>query len=126
MAPFRVVVADDSNSFRTTLTRFLNTLSHFTVVGEAADGREALRLVQELTPDLLLLDIRMPVMDGLQVLEHLRAQGMPVRVVVLSAHSDPYYERQVLADGAVAFVAKGNVESLLSTLLGLFPPNSAP
>ncbi|HXF63865.1 MAG TPA: response regulator transcription factor [Caldilineaceae bacterium] len=126
MAPFRVVVADDSHSFRTTLTRFLNTLPHFTVVGEAADGDEALRLVDQLAPDLLLLDIRMPRMDGMEVLERLQAQGMPVQVVVLSAHSDPYYERQVLADGAAAFVAKGNVESLLSTLRDLFPPNPAP
>lgn len=122
MTPIRVVVADDNPLFRATLVRFLKSFTHFTVVGEAADGDEVLRLVDQLAPDLLLLDIYMPAMDGVQVLHRLHAQGTPVQVVVLSVHSNPTYAQQVLAEGAAAFVGKGDIELLLSTLLGLFPP----
>ena len=114
----RVIVADDSALFRSALIRFLAILSNMQVIAEAANGQEALQLIEAMDPDLLLLDIRMPGMNGLEVLHHLQAREARVRVVVLSAHGDDYQE-QVLKDGAAAFIPKGDIPRLMHTLLEL-------
>jgi CheY-like chemotaxis protein len=86
--PVRVVAADDSAVFRTTLIRFLTLFPNLEVIAQAANGREALQLVEELDPEILLLDIRMSGMDGIEVLRHLRAIATNVQVVVLSAQGE--------------------------------------
>jgi CheY-like chemotaxis protein len=113
--PCRVVVADDNQMFRMSLVRFLGTLPNIEVVAEAADGQEALQCVETTAPHLLLLDMRMPVMDGLEVLRRLQAAATSVQVVVLSAHEDGY-AMQALASGATAFVRKGDIPQLVTTL----------
>src|SRR5687768_15833094 len=109
--PYRVVVADDSVAFRSTLIRFLATLPDIQVIGEAANGQEALQVVEATAPDLLILDIQMPELNGLEVLQQLQAMETKVQVLVFSAHGDDYQD-QVLASGATAFVSKGDIPRL--------------
>jgi DNA-binding NarL/FixJ family response regulator len=75
------------------------------VIGEAEDGREAIRLVEECEPDVVLMDAKMPVMDGLEATRCIKEQWPEVRVVVLTIH--PGYRAEALAAGADAFLIKG-------------------
>ncbi len=116
--PIRVVVADDSAIFRSALIRLLAVFPDIQVIAEAANGQEALQAVAAMAPDLLILDIQMPELNGLEVLHHLQTMATSVRVVVLSGHGDGYQD-QVLASGATAYVPKGDIPRLIDTLSGL-------
>jgi two-component system response regulator DesR len=116
MLPVRIVVADDSCVYRTALCDFLQHIPDISVVAVAQDGAEALRLVQEAAPDLLLLDIEMPDVDGWEVLRQLRDTEAAVRVVVLSSHTDPYTQQRAVDGGASAYVPKGDIQLLVATL----------
>lgn len=118
--PVRTVVADDSAHFRAALLRILATMPHIQVIAEARDGAETLRLVDELAPDLLLLDLRMPNFDGLEVVQRLYAMGARVQVVVLSAEIENYHPPP--GDGrTVAVVPKDNIDRLIETPRSLRP-----
>jgi two-component system, NarL family, nitrate/nitrite response regulator NarL len=82
-----VVVADDHALFRRGMARAIGAADGLALVGEAADGSEALRLIEELEPDVALVDLRMPHMDGAEICEHLarRQPPLPTRVVLISA-----------------------------------------
>src|ERR1051325_8683676 len=86
-SPIRVLLADDHQLFRESLKRLLETQAHITVVGEASNGGEALRLVSALDPDLLLLDFTIPVMPGLGVLRERAANAARVRTLLLVTHA---------------------------------------
>jgi DNA-binding NarL/FixJ family response regulator len=109
----RIVVADDSSVFRSNLRRFVEHNSDLAIVGEAQDGVEALDLVEELSPDILLLDIEMPRMDGLQVLQHLQQALNNIPVIVLTGNANPHYRQAVLQRGAAAFLTKEEIPSQL-------------
>jgi DNA-binding NarL/FixJ family response regulator len=81
----RVVVADDSTDLRDLFVLILDDEDDFTVIGSAADGAEAVQLADELEPDLLVLDVNMPVMDGIEALRRVKATQPQIRVVLLSA-----------------------------------------
>jgi DNA-binding NarL/FixJ family response regulator len=120
LTTYKIVVADDSSVFRSNLRRFLERNSDFTVIGEAQDGGEALALIEELAPDILLLDIEMPHMDGMEVLQHLQDAASSVCVLVISAHASPSYRKQALHRGAAGFLVKEEVPSqLFSTIYSL-------
>lgn len=87
-----------------------------TVVGEAAHGVQALALVEQLTPDVLILDLSMPKMDGYEVLQRLQASGSPVKVIVLTGHSDAYFHRLTQL-GAIACIEKAKGPLLLTQVL---------
>jgi len=101
----RLLIADDRARTRRALRALLASDPHFEVVGEAADGEEALAGVERLRPDMVLLDVRMPRLDGIQATARIKAGWPAVRVV---AHSLAVDRREdALAAGADAFVPKG-------------------
>jgi DNA-binding NarL/FixJ family response regulator len=109
----KIVIADDHTIFREGLRRLLETERTFRVVGEAADGGEAVRLVQQFKPDILLLDMAMPSVPGLQVLGELSARGMRVRSIVLTAAIEPSAVVEALQRGARGVLLKEVTAALL-------------
>ena len=91
----RILVADDHPLFREAVVRAVRERPEFELVGEAADGRQALDAIRELSPDVAMLDVKMPELDGLRVLNAVTRDGLGTRVVLLSAY----------LDGAIAFEA---------------------
>lgn len=101
----RVLVVDDNDDIRLLANTLLTIEGHQVV--EASDGTAALEVVRGLDPPhVVLLDIRILSPDGLEVLDTIRAEGLPVRVIVFSAHADDATEREALDRGADAFVVK--------------------
>ncbi|MEU4541889.1 response regulator transcription factor [Nonomuraea dietziae] len=100
----QVLIADDHPVVRQGLRTFLDLQDDITVVGEAADGAEAVALVETLRPDVLLLDLKMPVLDGLGALE--RLNGGPTRVLVLTSVSDRSDVGPAMRAGAAGFLYK--------------------
>ena len=110
--PVGVLVVDDSLIFRTGMTRAVQACDGLELLGEAADGETALRLVHELDPELVILDLRMPGLDGLGVLERLHANGPPpCRVLVISATLDDGVGDEVMAAGADACMSKARTRA---------------
>ncbi len=103
----QVLIVDNNAQMRRLLYALLQSDGRFEVVGEAADGVEALRLVDELTPDLMLLDLSMPGMDGIEVLERLADHESAPVTVVLSGYLDHALREQVLQAGAALCLEKG-------------------
>ena len=114
--PIRVLIADDNARSRNGLQALLATSPEVKMVGEAADGREAVRLVEETQPDVVLMDIQMPVMNGLEATQHIKSHWPEVKVVALTMYGA--YRAQALAAGVDAFLIKGcPVEELLGVIL---------
>jgi DNA-binding NarL/FixJ family response regulator len=113
MKPIRVVLADDHPVVRSGIRTLLEKAPDIAVIGEASDGYEALRLVAELQPDVLLLDMELPRMMGLEVAQRLQAEGSPVRILVLSAYDDEQYIFGLLSSGAVGYMTKDEALSNL-------------
>ena len=105
--PIEVVVCDDVAELRGLFRDELEQDGDIRVVGEAEDGRAALEMVAELPPDVLLLDLSMPDMDGLEVLVRLKRLGTRVRVVVCSGYTFDVMGERALASGADRYVEKG-------------------
>ena len=103
--PIRILVADDHGVVREGLRTLLEQAG-FEVVALATTGAETLRLVRDHHPQVVLLDIRMPDLDGLQVLERLRTSAPEVAVVLLTTYDNPTYLRQALALGAAGYLTK--------------------
>jgi len=101
----RVLIADDQQPVREGLRCLLSMLSQVEVVGEAADGQDALHLVAEHHPDVVLMDIQMPVMDGLEATRCIKSQWPGVRVIVLTLYAR--YRSKAIAAGADVFLLKG-------------------
>jgi two-component system nitrate/nitrite response regulator NarL len=104
--PLRIVIADDHPLFREGIVRTLENDPRFVVVGEAGDGAEAEALIRLHDPELALLDLRMPGMDGLELLARLRHRTPPLAVVVLTAYTDASLVQCAIDAGAAAYVAK--------------------
>ncbi len=109
MTALRVVLADDHPVTREGIRNLLAQSIDIEVVGEASGGTDALRLVQELAPDVLLLDMEMPDLKGVEVARQLQAAGSPVRILALSAYDDAEYIRGLLATGASGYLIKEEV-----------------
>lgn len=102
----RILIADDHAILRQGLRALLETGPGFQVVGEASDGLQAVEMVQELQPDLVIMDIAMPGLDGIKATRQIK-EGYPgTRVLVLSMHADSSYVRRALKSGASGFLLK--------------------
>jgi DNA-binding NarL/FixJ family response regulator len=110
----RVLVADDNAHARAGLRALLATWPEVEVVGEAADGQEAVRLVAEHLPDIVVIDLQMPVLDGAQATRMLKQRWPSLTVIVLTLYAAE--EAQALAAGADAFVVKGVAPDLLAAI----------
>jgi DNA-binding NarL/FixJ family response regulator len=102
----KVIIADDHPYIRLGVRRVLEGVPNILVAGEAGNGKEAIHLVEIYHPDVLVLDISMPVMDGFQVMDYLRRCNSKVRIIVLSAHNDNEYIAEALVRGAWGYYLK--------------------
>ena len=105
----RVLLADDHALLRELLRRLLDAEPGIEVVGEAADGRELLRRTQELSPDVVVVDIAMPELNGVDAAARLASRHPGLRMVCLSAHTEPGYVRAMLAAGVAGYLDKSVV-----------------
>jgi DNA-binding NarL/FixJ family response regulator len=120
MATTRVVLADDHPVVRSGIRNLLEKAPGIEVVGEASGGEEALRLAESLLPDVLLLDMEMPDLKGVEVAQKLREMGSPVRILALSAYDDRQYILELLANGASGYLVKEEVpETIIEAVRGV-------
>lgn len=121
--PFRILVAEDDESFLDTIVLLLERDGRFVVVGKARDGREAVALAEKVAPDGVVLDIEMPVLDGVEAARELRARSPQLPIVAVSGHD---YEERVLEirqAGADDYVRKARMpEELPRALAALLDP----
>jgi DNA-binding NarL/FixJ family response regulator len=113
----RLLLVDDQSAVRRGLGMRLHLEPDIQIVGEASTGKEALRMVQALAPDVVLMDVEMPEMDGIEATAALHLANSPSAVVILSIHDDAQTRVRAQSAGAVAFVEKrGATDSLLAAI----------
>jgi DNA-binding NarL/FixJ family response regulator len=111
----RALIVDDRPTSRRGLRALLATCSTIEIVGEGTDGRQAIRLVEQLHPDVVIMDARMPVMDGLEATRCIKSRWPGVRIIVLTMY--PNYRAKALNAGATAFLIKGcSLDTLIETV----------
>ena len=106
MTPVRILIADDHKILRDGLESLLQKEPGFDVVGTAGDGREAVKLTGELHPDVVILDIGMPEMNGIDAAQKINQDFPSIRMIGLSVHTDPLYVERMFQNGAVGYLPK--------------------
>lgn len=120
MSPIKVLMADDHPLARAGIRKFLEKEADILVVGEASSGDEALQMVEELAPDLLLLDMEMPGMKGLEVARTLKEKQSPTRVLALSTYDNKQFILGLLSSGAAGYLVKEEVpETIIEAVRGV-------
>jgi two-component system, NarL family, invasion response regulator UvrY len=109
----RVMLVDDHAVVRTGFRLLLQAVPEISVVGEAESGEVACTRYPELTPDVLVMDLAMPGMGGLEALKRIRSRSPQARVLALSAHDDPVHARRALQEGALGFLSKRSAPEAL-------------
>ena len=102
----RILLADDHALLRAGIRSLLRDLDGFEVVGEAADGNEAVRLIESLEPDVALIDVSMPGMTGLEVAAYVGFSGQPTKVIIVSMHKENAFVQHSIRAGAVGYLLK--------------------
>jgi DNA-binding NarL/FixJ family response regulator len=110
MATYRVILADDHALFRSGVKRILEEIPGIEVVGEAADGLQLLGLLKEMTTDLVILDISMPKLRGLEAIQEIKTSYPEVQVLILTMHKDAEYLSYALGAGATGFLLKQDAD----------------
>ncbi|HEY3784023.1 MAG TPA: response regulator transcription factor [Steroidobacteraceae bacterium] len=114
----RVLLVDDHAVVRTGFRLLLQSQSDIDVIAEAHSGESACQLYGELTPDVVVMDLGMPGMGGLEALRRIRARHSAARVLALSAHDDPMHARRALREGALGFLSKRSAPEALIDAIG--------
>ena len=112
-AKIRVALADDHHLIRSGLKLLLGSDDSLEIVGEASDGAAALQLTEALQPDILVLDLSMPGMDGMECLREIKRRGLATRVIVLTMYEDENYILEAMMAGASGYVQKSSVDTEL-------------
>ena len=115
--PIRVVLVDDTEEIRRLLRTTLEIDGRFDVIDEAADGVAAVRIAGEKQPDAVILDLAMPVMDGLQAIPAIRKEAPATKILVLSGFDAAQMSREAMSRGAHGYVEKGGDLNDLATML---------
>jgi DNA-binding NarL/FixJ family response regulator len=117
----KIVIADDSILLRDRIISLLNSINNISIVYEAKNGADALQLIIEKEPDLAILDIRMPGMNGLEVLKKIREYKLIVKVCILTNYTYPQYKKRCMEEGADYFFSKTedfeDIKILISDML---------
>jgi DNA-binding NarL/FixJ family response regulator len=120
MSPIRVVLVDDHPVVRSGIRGLLETAMDIEMVGEASSGEEALRMVAETNPDVLLLDMELPDIQGPQVAQQVHEHYSKVKILALSAHNDSIYVRELLELGAAGYLMKEEApEAIVEAVRGV-------
>lgn len=120
MSPISVILVDDHPVVRAGIRNLLEKTSDIRVIGETSNGSDALRLVEELSPNVLLLDMELPGMSGNEVAKKLQKAGSQVHVLALSAYDDKQYIQELLANGASGYLVKDEVpEAIVEAVRGV-------
>ena len=113
----RILIADDHPMMLTGIKTILNSRKHLQIVGDATNGEEAISRTKALAPDIVLMDISMPVMNGLEATAVLRKEAPEVRVILLTMHDDKEYVAQFVKSGAHGYIVKtGPPDEILSAI----------
>lgn len=120
MGDIKVLIADDHPIIREGIRNLLDPAVGITVVGEAQDGEQALHMVTDHNPDVLILDMQLPVINGVEVTKRLRKQGSPVRILALSSFDDTQYIAAMLSLGAAGYMIKDEVpQNIVNAVRGV-------
>jgi two-component system, NarL family, response regulator NreC len=119
MAPYNIVLADDHILVRQGIKKILQEDREMHVVGEAADGVELLEILEEITPELVILDISMPRLRGLAAAQKIRQFHPNIKVLILSMHRSKEYLRQALAAGVHGYLLKEDADVALFAAIDL-------
>ena len=120
MNKLRIILAEDHETIRDGLKLLVNSRSDMEVVGEADNGRTALQLAKEFSPDVIVMDISMPELNGLQATKKLKDKSPQVKVLILTRHSEPGYLQELLQAGASGYVLKqSKSEELIRAILAV-------
>ncbi|MDU2063875.1 MAG: response regulator transcription factor [Sporomusaceae bacterium] len=117
MGKIKIIIADDHSVLRAGLRLLLNNEPDFTVVGEAADGEEVLTLLETITADVLVLDLSMPGMGGLECMKEIASRGFSIKLLVLTMYDEEQYIKEAMKAGALGYVAKNAVDTELFVAL---------
>lgn len=115
--PLRTVLVDDNKAFVVLAKHLLAADPRIEVVGSGFDGYDAIRLAEELHPDLIIMDLLMPAMGGLQATRLVKAQSDPPLVIIASHYDDPRYREHAAEAGAEGFISKNEFEQHISAFL---------
>ena len=108
-----LVLADDHVLLRSGLKLLLDREPSFSVVGEASDGVELLQVLENTVPDIVIMDISMPRIDGIECIKEIKSRGLKTKIIVLTMHDDENYIKEVLSSGAMGYVQKCSVDTEL-------------
>jgi DNA-binding NarL/FixJ family response regulator len=122
----RTLIVDDSNLVRTMLMDFLKSLPGMEVIGAASDGKDALKVMALRPADLVVMDLNMPLMDGLETMQRIREQHPATRVLLMSMSCTAEMKARALKAGADAFISKEEIHEKLMEAIALLFPGSEP
>jgi two-component system nitrate/nitrite response regulator NarL len=120
----KVLIADDHQDFRKVVHDFLDRLANVSVVGEATDGQDAVKKVEKLFPDVVLMDISMPLMNGIEATRIIKTRWPETKVLISTNHDNPIYRAQALEARADGFILKESMKPSLEATFGVQHPHT--